>query len=69
MGSNSLKMEGKLEEENYDRELARVIDHTLLKTDARKEDFDRVCEEAKRYHFRSVCSKLMMPSRTAVPRR
>jgi deoxyribose-phosphate aldolase len=42
-------------EENYDRELARVIDHTLLRTDARKEDFDRVCEEAKRYHFRSVC--------------
>ena len=41
--------------ENYDRELARVIDHTLLRTDAKKEDFDRVCEEAKRYHFRSVC--------------
>jgi deoxyribose-phosphate aldolase len=44
-----------LAEENYDRELARLIDHTLLKTDAMKEDFDRVCEEAKRYHFRSVC--------------
>ena len=29
-------------EENYDRELARVIDHTLLRTDAKKEDFDRV---------------------------
>ena len=42
-------------EHNYDRELARVIDHTLLKTDAKKEDFDRVCEEAMRYHFRSVC--------------
>ncbi len=42
-------------EENYDRELARVIDHTLLRTDAKKEDFDRVCEEAIRYHFRSVC--------------
>jgi len=44
-----------LTEESYDRELARVIDHTLLRTDAKKEDFDRVCEEAKRYHFRSVC--------------
>lgn len=42
-------------EENYDRELAKVIDHTLLRTDAKKEDFDRVCEEAKTYHFRSVC--------------
>jgi deoxyribose-phosphate aldolase len=40
---------------DYDRDLARIIDHTLLKTDARKEDFDRVCGEAKRYHFRSVC--------------
>jgi len=44
-----------LTEDNYDRELARLIDHTLLRTDAKKEDFDRVCEEAKRYHFRSVC--------------
>ena len=42
-------------EEDYDRELARVIDHTLLRTDAEKADFDRVCEEAIRYHFRSVC--------------
>jgi len=40
---------------DYDRELAKLIDHTLLKTDARKRDFDRVCEEAKKYHFRSVC--------------
>ena len=44
-----------MDEENYDRELARVIDHTLLRTDAKKEDFDRVCDEAIRYHFRSVC--------------
>ena len=44
-----------MDEENFDAELARLIDHTLLKTDATKEDFDRVCEEAKRYHFRSVC--------------
>mgnify|MGYP001820547071 FL=1 len=42
-------------EESYDRELAGVIDHTLLRTDAKKEVFDRVCEEAMRYHFRSVC--------------
>ena len=42
-------------EEQFDRDLARVIDHTLLKTDAAKDDFDRVCEEAIRYHFRSVC--------------
>ena len=44
-----------MKEEKYDRELARLIDHTLLKTDAKKEDFDQACEEAKSYHFRSVC--------------
>lgn len=44
-----------MKQPDYDRELARLIDHTLLKTDARKKDFDRVCEEAKQYHFRSVC--------------
>ena len=42
-------------EESYDRKLARIIDHTLLRTDAKKEDFDRVVEEAMQYHFRSVC--------------
>ncbi|MDD5555978.1 MAG: 2-deoxyribose-5-phosphate aldolase, partial [bacterium] len=44
-----------MNEADYDRELARVIDHTLLRTDATKDDFDRACEEAKRFHFRSVC--------------
>ena len=39
----------------YDRELAAIIDHTLLKPEATKEDFDRLAEEAKQYHFRSVC--------------
>ncbi len=42
-------------EPTYDKKLARIIDHTLLRTDAKKEDFDRVCEEAIEYHFRSVC--------------
>lgn len=44
-----------MKEPEYDRELARLIDHTLLKTDARKADFDRACAEAKKFHFRSVC--------------
>jgi deoxyribose-phosphate aldolase len=39
----------------YDRELASIIDHTLLKPEATKEDFDRLVEEAKEYRFRSVC--------------
>lgn len=35
-------------------ELANIIDHTLLKADARKEDFKRLCEEAKRYKFKMI---------------
>ena len=36
-------------------ELAKCIDHTLLKTDARRVDLERLVEEAKAYHFASVC--------------
>lgn len=33
----------------------KLIDHTLLKQDARKEAIIQLCEEAKQYHFCSVC--------------
>ena len=36
-------------------ELARIIDHTLLKPFATVTDIDTLCEEAKRYDFWSVC--------------
>ena len=36
-------------------DIAGLIDHTLLKADARKEQIQRLCEEAKQYHFASVC--------------
>ncbi|MDQ0196131.1 deoxyribose-phosphate aldolase [Paenibacillus wynnii] len=35
--------------------LSRMIDHTLLKADARKEDIIKLAEEAKEYKFASVC--------------
>ena len=35
--------------------LAGYIDHTILKPEAKKEDVLRLCEEAKQYHFASVC--------------
>ncbi len=44
-----------MNEISYDRELAAIIDHTLLRPEATREDFDRLAEEAKKYHFRSVC--------------
>ncbi len=36
-------------------ELARSIDHTILKADATVSDINRVCEEAKKYGFAAVC--------------
>ncbi len=34
---------------------AKMIDHTLLKTDAQKKDVDKLLLEAKKYNFMSVC--------------
>jgi deoxyribose-phosphate aldolase len=36
-------------------DLARYIDHTLLKHDATKEQLRKLCEEARQYSFYSVC--------------
>ncbi len=37
------------------RDWASLIDHTLLKPEATDEDIRKLCEEAARYHFASVC--------------
>ena len=37
------------------RDLARYIDHTLLKPDATASQIDELCEEAREYSFASVC--------------
>ncbi len=36
-------------------DIARVIDHTLLKPDATPEQVERICAEAREFHFASVC--------------
>ncbi len=36
-------------------ELAKRIDHTILKPDATTEDIKKLCEEALKYNFASVC--------------
>lgn len=40
---------------NFDRTIARLIDHTLLRPDAVKDEIRAVCAEALRYEFASVC--------------
>lgn len=37
------------------KDLAKYIDHTLLKPDTTKEQVIKLCEEAKKYTFASVC--------------
>jgi deoxyribose-phosphate aldolase len=39
----------------FDRSIARLIDHTLLKPEATASDIRKVCEEARHYEFASVC--------------
>ena len=39
----------------FDRSVAALIDHTVLKADATRADVMRVCDEARRYSFASVC--------------
>ncbi len=37
------------------QELAGYIDHTLLKPGATQDQFEKLCDEALQYHFKSVC--------------
>ncbi|CAJ35971.1 deoxyribose-phosphate aldolase [Methanocella arvoryzae] len=38
------------------RDIARLIDHTLLRPDATQEDIEKLCAEAVEYGFASVCT-------------
>jgi deoxyribose-phosphate aldolase len=38
-----------------DPSIAALIDHTILKADATREDVVKVCREARQYNFASVC--------------
>ena len=40
---------------NFDRNIARLIDHTILKPEAIRSEVKQVCAEALRYEFASVC--------------
>jgi len=40
---------------NFDANLAGMIDHTILKPGTTQDDLKKVCEEAKNFHFATVC--------------
>ena len=39
------------------KQIANMIDHTILKATTTKEDVVKICNEAKEYGFFSVCIK------------
>src|SRR5229473_4171521 len=39
----------------FDRTVARLIDHTLLKPEATRAEIEQLCAEARQYGFASVC--------------
>src|SRR5690242_6375163 len=40
---------------SFDRSIARLIDHTILKPETTRDDIRNACAEALRYEFASVC--------------
>lgn len=44
-----------LNRSQFDTKLAAIIDHTILKPNATREDLIRACDEAKKYGFAAVC--------------
>lgn len=42
-------------DKSIDQKMASMIDHTLLKPEATREDLTRLCEEARQYHFATCC--------------
>lgn len=44
-----------LKDTAFDTSLARMIDHTLLKPEATKQQIEQLCAEARQFQFASVC--------------
>jgi deoxyribose-phosphate aldolase len=47
-------------------EIARRIDHTLLKPDATTEEIERLCDEARKHHFATCCVNPIHVKRVAL---
>ena len=54
-GKTGARVAGRLGVRNVPEDVARTIDHTLLKADATYEQIDQLCSEARQYGFASVC--------------
>ncbi len=54
-GSRDVRLLGSPGIEGVPEDLAKLIDHTLLRPDATYADIDKLCDEAAKYGFASVC--------------
>jgi deoxyribose-phosphate aldolase len=54
-GANRIGTQFGIDGNKLDSNLAGMIDHTLLKPDASKEELIQVCQEAKEFNFATVC--------------
>jgi deoxyribose-phosphate aldolase len=64
-GSRDVRLLGSPGIEGVPEDLAKLIDHTLLRPDATYADIDRLCDEAAKYGFASVCVNPMHVKRCA----
>ena len=55
VNAGASRISARLGVSHVDSDLARYIDHTLLKPDATEEQIRKLCAEAREYHFASVC--------------
>lgn len=64
-GVNGARVSGALGVKNVPSDVAKLIDHTLLKPQATYADIDRLCDEAREYGFASVCVNPLYVQRCA----
>ncbi|MCX7875822.1 MAG: deoxyribose-phosphate aldolase [Melioribacteraceae bacterium] len=54
-GAERIAASSGVEFDKIDQNIARMIDHTLLKPEATADEIIKLCNEAKQYNFASVC--------------
>jgi deoxyribose-phosphate aldolase len=64
-GARDVRLLGSPGIEGVPEDLAKLIDHTLLRPDATYADIDKLCDEASKYGFASVCVNPMHVRRCA----
>ncbi len=65
LGAAGGRVTAALGAKNVPTDVAKLIDHTLLKPEAKYADIDRLCDEAREYGFASVCVNALYVERCA----